>query len=208
MISLTKPTAEQLRRLNDGFANRPLSYDAGLLKLAHATPGLPGSIRAWLGDGWFIDRYAEVVGHGPADLDSAKEAVRTWKMFDQAWTEPVTPVVTVDVGNDVAYTARVLGVWWSYGCRILEVIDEPSRFGFVYGTIDGHAERGEELFQVALLANDDVEFSLVAMSRPGTWFAWPGLAFARRAQRRFRPGAADGIRRAVSLTRDEESIVR
>jgi uncharacterized protein (UPF0548 family) len=98
----------------------------------------------------------------------------------------------------VAYAAQVLGTWWGYGCRILRVIDEPTRFGFVYGTIRGHAERGEELFLVEHHPDDTVTYSLFAMSRPGRWFSWPGMPIARHAQGRFRPTSANALRRAVA----------
>ena len=78
------------------------------------------------------------------------------------------------------------------------MIDEPTRFGFVYGTIEGHAGRGEELFLVGLSHDDTVTYSLFAMSRPGRWFSWPGMPIARHAQGRFRPTSADALRRAVT----------
>ena len=215
MISFTRPTPEQLRRLAGDLTSRPLSYAEGLLKRVTECTALPTSTavdtkRSFAGiraDGWFVDRFAEVVGHGPNDFESAKTALRGWRMFDQPWTAPLTPDVSLEVGQDVTYGARVLGVWWCYGCRILRVDDETKRFGFVYGTIAGHAERGEELFQVELLDNGDVEFSLFAMSRPGRWFAWPGLPIARLAQQRFRQGAAAGIRRFVEDRRHIEAVV-
>lgn len=206
MLSSSPPDHESLTRLADELSSRPLSYEAGLLDRVESAPTLPGSLRAWRSDGWFVDRYAEVVGHGAADFAAAEIALRDWAMFDQDWAKPVQPSGAIEAGRVVTYAARVLGVWWSYGCRILDVIDETNRFGFVYGTIDGHAERGEELFQVRLLDDDDVEFSLVAMSRPGRWFAWPGLPIARLAQQRFRPGAADGIRRSIASRTDEDLL--
>jgi uncharacterized protein (UPF0548 family) len=200
MFSLTQPTVEQLAGLARTLEAAPLSYAPGLLARADTVSSTPLSMQG-LRDGWFVDRFADVVGHGTDDFAAAVDALRGWEMFDPAWTVVVEPRPPIEPGVTVTYAARVLGVWWAYGCRILEVIDEPDRFGFVYGTIDGHAERGEELFQVRLVDNGDVEFSLFALSRPGRWFTWPGVPFARRAQGAFRPAAAAGIRRGVGERR-------
>jgi uncharacterized protein (UPF0548 family) len=40
-------------------------------------------------------------------------------------------------------------------------------FGFAYGTMPGHPERGEESFQVRLNSQGAVSFHVVAFSRPG-----------------------------------------
>jgi uncharacterized protein (UPF0548 family) len=202
VISLTRPTTEQLVGLARSLEARSLSYTPGLLERADDVSNTPISFGG-LADGWFVDRFADIVGHGPDDFAAAVAALRGWAMFDPAWTVMLEPYAAIEPGVTVTYAAQVLGVWWAYGCRILEVVDEPSRFGFVYGTIDGHAERGEELFQVRLLDDGDVEFSLVALSRPGRWFTWPGIPFARHAQRAFRPAAAAGVRRVVDERRRE-----
>ena len=113
------------------------------------------------------------------------------------------PPAPIEAGAVVAYAACVLRGWWSYGCRILRTIDEPDRFGFVYGTLAGHAECGEELFQVERAPGGEVRFSLLAMSRPGRWFAWPGLPVARWTQARFRQSAGRAMCRAVERARQE-----
>ncbi len=201
MITLTAPTDARLGEFAVELDSRPLSYTPGLLDRVDDVERLPGPMSSWTGDGWFVDRFSEIVGHGPTDFAAAEIALREWAMFDQSWTRPVRPSVPIEVGATVTYSARVVGLWWGYGCRILDVVDEVRRFGFTYGTIDGHAEKGEELFQVELLDDGDVAFSLFAMSRPGRWFAWPGLPIARRAQRRFRPAAAAGMRYAIASLR-------
>lgn len=203
MLTRTQPDDAHLTRLADRLAERPLSYEPGLLERLATTRHTHRITR-----GWFVDRHAEVVGHGADDFAAAEIAVREWAMFAQGWTVPVHPSVPIKAGHVVTYGARVLGLWWSYGCRILDVIDESDRFGFVYGTIAGHAESGEERFLIELLDNDDVVFSLYAASRPGRWFAWPGLVVARCAQHRFRAGATASIRRAISHRSDKASRTR
>lgn len=195
MMWLTKPTPDDIARLARQLDLLPLSYEAGLLDRVDDERELPRDLR-----GWFVDRFAAEIGHGADDFAAARDALRRWQQFDRGWLVLADEPVAIDEGAVVAYAAQVLGTWWGYGCRILRVIDEPTRFGFVYGTIQGHAERGEELFLVQHDPDDTVTYSLFAMSRPGRWFSWPGMPIARQAQGRFRPTSAAAMRRAVAAT--------
>jgi uncharacterized protein (UPF0548 family) len=47
------------------------------------------------------------------------------------------------------------------------VVDEPTRWGFAYGTLPGHLEQGEEAFVVSTSPEETVRFDIVAFSRPG-----------------------------------------
>ena len=67
-------------------------------------------------------------------------------------------------------------------CRVVYVIDEPSRRGFAYGTLPGHPESGEEAFIVEIDETDEVWFSVrplpaQARSSPGS----PGPSAAARS---------------------------
>lgn len=196
MMWLTTPTSDDIERLADELESLPLTYEAGLLERVDDERELPRHL-----DGWFVDRYEAKIGQGDHDFAAACGALRDWQQFDRDWLVLADESVPIEVGEVVAYAAQVIGTWWGYGCRIISVIDEPLRFGFVYGTIDGHAERGEEVFLVEQRDDGSVVYSLFAMSRPGRWFSWPGLPIARRAQRRFRPSSAASMRRAVEDAR-------
>lgn len=193
---LTRPTPDDIERLARKLDGLPLSYEAGLLERVNDESELPHSL-----SGWFVDRFDAEIGHGGDDFTAARDALRRWQQFDRDWLVLADDPAPIEENAVVAYAARVLGTWWGYGCRILQVIDEPNRFGFVYGTIQGHAECGEELFLVEQRADDTVVFSLFAMSRPGRWFSWPGMPIARHAQAKFRPTSADAMRRAVAAAR-------
>ncbi len=192
MLSLHTPDQNHLRTMVDAWRGRAYSYPVGLL---HRDP--PSRL-------WFTDRHSAVVGHGRDQFEFARQGLVAWAQFQQEWARPALPPATIEVGSTVGYTAQVLGVWWSYCCRIIATIDEVTgegvtRFGFEYGTLVGHAERGEERFLIEHdPVTDDVTFSLFAVSQPGRWFTWPGLPIARRAQARFRPGAMATIRAYVA----------
>lgn len=50
-------------------------------------------------------------------------------------------------------------------CRIVSVLSEADSFGFAYGTLPGHPERGEEAFTVERRA-EGTFFSVRAFSQP------------------------------------------
>jgi uncharacterized protein (UPF0548 family) len=187
MPSLTRPSAERLAAMVQRCQQIPLNYESGLLSRTE-------HLRRW-----FVDRHDVSIGRGADDFESACGALRRWAQFPREWTMMATPLAPIEVGAIAGYSARALGSWWSYCCRILTVIDQTDgdgtrRFGFEYGTLRGHAERGEERFLVTMTPDGDVRFSLFAVSRPGRWFTWIGLPFARRAQARFRAGASEAMR--------------
>ena len=78
-----------------------------------------------------------------------------------------------------------LGLWWLNATRIVYTIDEPRRFGFAYGTLPRHAEKGEERFLVEHLDDDTVWYDVLAYSRPRHILARIGYPLARRYQKRF-----------------------
>ena len=84
--------------------------------------------------------------------------------------------------------------------RIVAVVDEPGRFGFVYGTLDGHQERGEELFLVEHLDDDTVRATLrvdaVISSTPARLVAPAVRAFQRHALHRYLDAWRSHVRRA------------
>jgi uncharacterized protein (UPF0548 family) len=69
-------------------------------------------------------------------------------------------------------------------CRVVYVIDENDRQGFAYGTLAGHPERGESLFEVRLTADGRVRFLVTSFSEPATWWSWAGGPLTRRMQDR------------------------
>ncbi|MEO7556373.1 MAG: DUF1990 domain-containing protein [Acidimicrobiales bacterium] len=72
----------------------------------------------------------------------------------------------LEVGTHVAMVAPLPIGFVEATCRIVERVDEPDRYGFAYGTLPVHPERGEESFVVQRDAGGDVRFTVVAVSRP------------------------------------------
>lgn len=65
---------------------------------------------------------------------------------------------------------------------VVAVLAERDRGGFVYGTLPGHPECGEELFSVERRPTGTYVV-IRAFSRPGRWFTRIGGPVARLAQR-------------------------
>ena len=68
-------------------------------------------------------------------------------------------------------------------CRIIGVLDDPDRCGFVYGTLPGHPEQGEESFVVSIDGEDEARFRITAFSQPGEQLTRLAGSIGRPVQR-------------------------
>jgi uncharacterized protein (UPF0548 family) len=168
------PSEELVRRFISAQENSDFSYaEVG------ATRDLPPA-------GYNIDHNRVELGRGAATWERAKTAVRAWKMFDHPLARVYWDNTPLQPGNTVAMLARHLGFYSLDACRIVYCIDEPSRFGFAYGTLAQHAERGEERFSVEWdLQTDVVTYDLFAFSRPRASLARIAAPYSRQLQYHF-----------------------
>jgi uncharacterized protein (UPF0548 family) len=155
--------------------------------------------------GYNHDRNRIRVGTGEADFIAACAALRQWQMFRLEWVAICNAGVPIRSGTNVAMLAKCFGIWWLNACRIVYVIDEPGavrKFGFAYGTLAEHVERGEERFLIEWNQNDDsVWYDLSAFSRPAFWMVKLGYPMARRLQRKFAQQSLAAMKRAVENSR-------
>jgi uncharacterized protein (UPF0548 family) len=186
MWSLRKPAAADIRAFLSRQANAPFSYaDVGRSRTGGAA-------------GYDLDHNRVVLGHGPAVFQAACTALRQWRMFPPSFTRVEPPDALLAPGAVVAVLARAFGVWWLNAARIVYVIDEPRRFGFAYGTLPEHVERGEERFTVEWAADDSVWYDLFAFSRPRLWMVRLAYPLARHLQRRFQAESKAAMLSAVA----------
>ncbi len=159
-----------------------------------------GAIQGPTPHGFFAIQNRVLLGTGPETFATACEAIRRWQMFPHLWTELLPPNTPLQPGNDVVVLARCYGLWWLNACRIVNLI-EPSkrnrRFGFVYGTLSGHMECGEELFMVEQDEQNQVWYEVASFSRPGHWLTQLGQPLARRQQLRFVRDSGRAMQQAV-----------
>jgi uncharacterized protein (UPF0548 family) len=106
-------------------------------------------------------------------------------MFDLGWVEIFPKDVKIEPGATVIVLSRHLGFYSLNACRVIYVLREERRHGFAYGTLQDHAERGEERFSIDWSEDDSVWYDILAFSRPWQWQAKMAPPVSRMIQRRF-----------------------
>lgn len=103
---------------------------------------------------------------GVVDLDEGAEALMTWQLQERSGVRRVSGPPRATLGSDVTF--RFLGQ--KVPCRVVDIVDEPDRRGYAYGTLPGHPETGEERFTVERdPATGEVTVIITAFSKPGLW---------------------------------------
>jgi uncharacterized protein (UPF0548 family) len=108
------------------------------------------------------------------------------------------PGATIDAGTVVVATAHLGPVAVVIPCRVVYRTDEMGRFGFAYGTLPGHPERGEEAFHVTVDTDGTVSFEVVAFSRPADLVSRLGGPLSRATQAVATRRYLDGVKAYVS----------
>jgi uncharacterized protein (UPF0548 family) len=158
-----------------------------------------GSTQGKTPAGYTVDHNRILLGSGNETFRRAISAIRAWEMFNIGWTRlvPHNAPITVDV--TVAVVIHHFGFWSKNASRIVCVIEEERRFGFAYGTLQQHAERGEERFTVEWNDKDDsVVYDILAFSTPGRWQTRIANPLARMLQKRFARDSIAAMKRAVA----------
>jgi len=199
--SVREPSDDRIRRFLTEQATLEHTYPA-----VGRTLRLPGDL---VPTGYDPDHERTLLGRGRETFEAACRAIARWEMFPPGWTRVTSvegAIPPLARGTTVAMMVRAFGLWWVNACRIVYVVETSPRslreegvrrFGFAYGTLPGHVERGEERFMVEWRADDTVWYDLFAFSRPRSPVARIGYPAARLLQWRFRKASSDAMRRAV-----------
>jgi len=195
-VRLSRPDSETIRQFLDEQRALPFSYE----EIGHTKYG------ARTHRGFDVDHNRQLLGHGKETYVRAHAAIRGWKMFPAPWTA-IEPKLSIHPDHTVAVLVHALGLWWLNAARIVYVIDdEPRRYGFAYGTLPGHAERGEERFSVEWLADDSVWYDLYAFSRPRLLAARVAAPVTRALQRRFARDSKAAMASALASSSSAASL--
>lgn len=117
---------------------------------------------------------------------AAREAFQQWKQFDLGWVQIANPNAEVTPGQLVGVEAHTFCLWSISVNRIVERVDTPTRFGFMYTTTAFHVEEGQERFVIELdPRSETVSYLIEAVSRPRNILARIGYPFSRATQHRF-----------------------
>lgn len=194
MFLLRKPKDTTIRAFLAAQASQPFSY-----------PDV-GASRGTAPHGYNVDHNRIQIGSGKKDFARAVDQIRCWKMFDIGWLLLCWPDSPIEKGSMVGVLVPHFGFWSLNACKIVYVLNEHDgdceKFGFAYGTLPGHAERGEERFTVELnSSSQEVWYEIYAFSRPGpaARLAYP---VARSMQKRF---AADSMQAMLHSMRNPEA---
>ena len=190
MFSLRKPSVESIR----GFLKKQAALDISYPAAGATANSLPA--------GYVTDRTRILLGSGESIFLAAKAALQRWEHFRLGWVELWSPDTPIQPGEVVAIMAWAAGLWTLNCCRIVYAVDESgpvSKFGFAYGTLPGHVESGEELFQIEWDQNtNSVWYDILAFSRPNHFLTRLGYPLVRHTQKRFGRDSAAAMYRAVN----------
>jgi uncharacterized protein (UPF0548 family) len=177
MFLLKKPNEDRIRDFLSSQMGCPFSYpDADIV--AGESPS-----------GYTRDHNRIKLGEGPEMFHRATESIRRWEMFNIGWLQLCWPDAPIEIGTTVGVLADLKLFWSLNACRIARLVDEEGdvqRFGFAYGTLPEHVERGQEAFVVEWNSrNDSVWYDLSAYSKPNQLLAKMGYPVTRGLQKRF-----------------------
>ena len=191
MFLLAQPTEDEVRRFLEAQKSSSFSY-AEVGATRNADP--PG--------GFTVDHNRVRLGSGRELFSQAAAAVRNWKMFELSWTKLYFDDTPIETGRTVAVLIRHFGFWSLNAARIVYVLEEVSgaveKFGFAYGTLTEHGERGEERFSVEYHQGDEsVWYDLYAFSQPNHFLSKLGYPLSRYLQKQFAQDSKAAMQRAV-----------
>jgi uncharacterized protein (UPF0548 family) len=151
-IALGRRSEGDLERALDGARRAELTYHhVGSTLQRRAVPGVP-------------DR--SVAREVPGTLAAAEAALRAFAPHRGIRARVVPPDAAVEVRRSLIVVVPFGPVEMCVPTRIVAVVDEPSRFGFAYGTLPGHIEAGEELFVAEALDADRLRLTIRIHAKP------------------------------------------
>ena len=205
MFTLREPSDHDITAFLLDQSNLPFSYaEVGATRLDAAGQSSAPA-------GYKVDHNRIQLGRGADVFQRAVDALQQWRQFELGWVAIAPRGVKIETGVTVAVKAWACGMWSLNACRVVYVVDEDEPlgqraevdegirwFGFAYGTLPDHVERGEERFLIEWNPNDDtVSYDILAFSQPRHPLVKLGSPVARLMQRRF---ARDSLRVMKSAT--------
>ncbi len=128
-----------MKLMVEGFENAVPTYSDIGATLAGKRP-----------DGYHHDHYETVLGSRRETLRRAVTGLKTWQAHRLPGVRIFPDDQQIHTGATVVVTLGTPVVALAAPCRIVSVIDEETRWGFAYGALPGHPERGEEAFVVSM----------------------------------------------------------
>lgn len=112
------------------------------------------------------------VGVGESAFLSARGALRSW-LPQRSLGASIAPTdVVPGLDETVILSVGVGPLRLLVPNRIVSMVDEPDRYGYAYGSLPGHPERGEEFFLVEMLDGGDVVLTIRVDAEPAHQLRW------------------------------------
>lgn len=135
-----------------------------------------------LPEGYRQVRRMKDLGTGVERFNAAAGLLMSWQMHRRAGIGVEATAPQACQGAVVVLGLGVGRLRLHAPCRVVLAVNEPRRRGFAYGTLQGHPESGEELFEVTIDGADRVRFTITAFSRPAKWWSRLGGPVSHRIQ--------------------------
>ena len=192
MFLLSRPSIDKVQELFESQRGGGLTYSPSGCTLADECPS--GFRRAVSNS---------FLGQGEETFIQAVSALQSWQHFSLNWVNAFPECREIIEGKMVVVQASHFGFWSLHCCRIVSVCHEHSpegqRYGFAYGTLADHAERGEEFFSVRWdYKTDSVSYKILAFSQPKAVAAL-GYPVTRRLQDKFAVDSHAAMKKAMAL---------
>ncbi len=150
-----------------------------VLTLANGPVGAPPR-------GFAHDLSRSEIGRGQTVFEAARNAFLRWEQFDVGWVQVVNPRARITPGQLVGVEVYTAGLWSLNLNRLVELVNIPTCFGFLYTTTAFHVEEGQERFVIGYDPETaSVSYLIEAVSRPRHPLARLAYPFSRAMQRRF-----------------------
>lgn len=148
--------------------------------------------------GFAYDLSRSNLGQGQQTFDAARDAFLRWQQFDLRWVQVLNPAAEIAPEQLVGVEVHTACLWSVSFNRIVETVDNPSRFGFMYATTALHVEQGQERFVVEFdPSTGAVSYLIEAVSRPRHPLARLAYPFSRTMQHRFARDSHARLRRYI-----------
>ncbi|HEX3841876.1 MAG TPA: DUF1990 domain-containing protein [Acidimicrobiales bacterium] len=186
MILVSRQNSTSIQRLVESRINSQPTYAAVGASLSGNYPS-----------GFHHDHYERVLGQGREVFEYAREGLQTWQAHNVPGVAVHPQGAEIQPGGTVVITLGFF-VALAAPCRIIEVLAEPRKWGFAYGTLPGHPEEGEEAFVLTWAEDDIVHFEIKAFSRPADRLVRFAGSIGRRIQRSGTTGYLTSLQKFVT----------
>jgi uncharacterized protein (UPF0548 family) len=185
MLFIARPTDQEIHARLAVREAMPFSYSE------------VGATRSTAPEGYRINHMRALLGKGEDVQARAVNALLSWRLLTVAGLEIFPSQPPIEPQTNVAllsrHFARLGGLWSLDFCRVIYILEaQPEnggairRTGFAYGTLPGHAVRGEEIFSIEWhVATNEVWYDIFSFSLPANVLIRFAGPFLRAAQKQF-----------------------